>query len=81
MTTELNSKDKFNLAHFYETEDFKSFTRLCDNKRLFIAEQILKVSMGEPGSSERVALLQGQFAALDFLLLEIKKIHKTAATE
>jgi hypothetical protein len=32
--------------------------------------------MGQPGSSERVAMLQGQAEAHRLMLLEIKKIHK-----
>lgn len=73
---ELGSRDKLVLAHFYETEDFKAFTRLCEIKRLKLAEQVLGTDMSTPGSTEKVSMLQGQYGALDFLLMEIRKIHK-----
>lgn len=75
---ELNSKDKLVLAHFYETEDFKAFEKLCGIKRLIVADQILKVDMSAPGAVERISMLQGQYNALEFLLLEIRKIHKNS---
>ena len=72
----MNSKDKDNLSHLYESDDYKSFVKLCNEKRLKIATQILAVNMAEAGSVERICMLQGQYHALDFLQSEIKKIHK-----
>lgn len=78
---ELNSKDKLVLAHFYETDDFKAFVKLCEVKRDKIAKQILSEDLSSSGSHEKIAMLQGQYNALEFLQLEIKKIHKNSATE
>lgn len=77
----MNIKDKDNLSHFYETDEYKSFVKFCDEKRLKVATQILSVPMGEPGAVERICMLQGQYNALEFLQLEIKKIHKERTSE
>lgn len=78
---ELTSKDKLLLAHFYETDDFKAFVKLCNVKAEATAKQILAVDMAVPGAAERISMMQGQYNALAFLQLEIKKIHKNSATE
>lgn len=73
---ELNSKDKVELALLYERPEFKSLAKWNAIKRQVFAEQLLKVDMGSAGSSERAAFLQGQAYAHEFMLMEIKKIHK-----
>lgn len=72
----MNNKDKDNLSFLYELDEYKSFVKLCSLKRLRTANEILKVNMAEPGAVERVCMLQGQFNALEFIQLEIKKYHK-----
>lgn len=72
----MTPKIKSDLAYLYELEEFKSFKKFCDMKRTKTAEQVLSVDMGAPGSSERVAMLQGQAFALEYLLLELKNLHK-----
>jgi hypothetical protein len=75
----LTTKDKEALSYIYELDEFKSFKKLCDSKRLKIAEQILNVNMADEGSAFRISMLQGQYNALEFILLEIKSIHKKMA--
>lgn len=74
---ELNSKDKLVLAHFYETEDFKAFQKLCDNHRNDIAYKLLDLDMSNPGTERVVTFLQGQALALKNIQLELRKIHKS----
>ena len=73
---ELSSKDKEALALLYERPEFKSFVKWSELKRQKCAEELLKVPMGDPGSSERIAMLQGQAYAHEISLLELRKIHK-----
>lgn len=73
---ELPAKDKEALALLYERPEFKSLQKWNDTKRLVFSEQLLKVDMSAPGSSERVSFLQGQAYAHELMLLELKKIHK-----
>lgn len=77
----MNQKDKENLSYLYDTEQYKSFIKLCNTKRTKIANEILKVDMSSHGAPERISMLQGQFNALEFLQLEIKKIHKDSMKE
>jgi hypothetical protein len=72
----LSSKDKQALATLYEYPEFKSLIKWNELKVNTIGQQIINVVMGQPGSSERVAMLQGQAEAHHLMLLEIKKIHK-----
>lgn len=72
----LTPKDKLGLAYIYELDEFKSLTHLCDDKRMRAATEMLSIDMSQPGSSNRVSMLQGQIYAFEMLLLEIKKIHK-----
>jgi hypothetical protein len=74
--TGLSSKDKQALATLYEYPEFKALIKWNENKVNSIGQQIINVVMGQPGSSERVAMLQGQAEAHRLMLLEIKKIHK-----
>jgi hypothetical protein len=69
-------KDRAALAYIYELDEFKSFKKLCLTKRAKIADQIIGCDMSQPGSSERISMLQGQAIALEFILLEIKNYHK-----
>lgn len=73
---ELPSKDKEALATLYDYPEFKALQRWSEMKRLKCAEQILGVDMSSVGSSERIAMLQGQAHAHEIMLLELKKIHK-----
>lgn len=72
----LSSKDKQALALLYEYPEFKSLEKWNESKMAEIGNQIINVVMGVPGSSERVAMLQGQANAHRIMLLELKKIHK-----
>ena len=74
--TELSSKDKKALALLYEYPEFKALIKWNELKIISAGQQIINVVMGQPGSSERVAMLQGQATAHRLMLLEIKKIHK-----
>lgn len=73
---ELTAKDKEALALLYERPEFKVFKKWSELKRAECAERLLNVPMNEPGSSERVAMLQGQALSHSLALLELKKIHK-----
>jgi hypothetical protein len=79
--TGLSDKDKQALATLYEYPEFKALVKWNELKRTQIGSQIIGVTMGQPGSSERVAMLQGQAEAHRFMLLEIKKIHKDNTKE
>ena len=72
----LSSKHKQNLALLYEYPEFKSLEAWNEAKTATIGEQLIAVDMSQPGSSERVAMLQGQANAHKVMLLELKKIHK-----
>lgn len=72
----LTSQDKENLALLYERPEFKALQKWSELKRLQCAEAIFGVAMGTPGSSERIAMIQGQATAHEVMLLELKKIHK-----
>ena len=78
---ELNAKDKEALALLYERPEFKSLVKWNELKRRAFLDQIVQVTMGQPGSSERVAMLQGQAYAHQLMLLELKKIHKEQAAK
>lgn len=69
-------KIKEALALLYEYPEFKALEKWSEAKRLECAEQLIKIPMGQPGSSERVAMLQGQSYAHEVMLLELRKIHK-----
>ena len=73
LTVGLSPKVQSDLATFYESDQFTAFTKLCESKREKIAIQILATDARE---SAQIAILQGQYNALEFLLLEIKSIHK-----
>jgi hypothetical protein len=79
--TGLNSKDKQALATLYEYPEYKALIKWNETKINEIGSQIISVVMGQPGSSERVAMLQGQANAHRFMLLELKKIHKDNTKE
>ena len=79
--TGLSDKDKQALATLYESPEIKALVKWKELKRTQIGSQIIGVTMGQPGSSERVAMLQGQAEAHRFMLLEIKKIHKDNTKE
>lgn len=72
----LTSKDKEALALLYDKPEFKTLIKWSEIKRLRCAEELLNVNMGQEGSSERIAMLQGQAEAHRIMLLELKKIHK-----
>lgn len=74
--TGLTSKDKEDLALLYERPEFRALKKWSDIKKLKCAEELLKVPMGTQGSSERIAMLQGQAYAHEIMFLELKKIHK-----
>lgn len=69
-------KVKENLALLYDYPEFKALEKWSEVKRAQVAEELLKVTMGAPGSSERIAMLQGQAYAHEVMLKEIRKIHK-----
>lgn len=69
-------KIKADLALLYEYPEFKALEKWSDLKRVAVAEQMLKVNMGDPGASEQIAMLQGQAYAHSVMLLELRKIHK-----
>jgi len=79
--TGLSDKDKQAFATLYEYTEIKDIVKWNELKRTQIGSQIIGVTMGQPGSSERVAMLQGQAEAHRFMLLEIKKIHKDNTKE
>ena len=79
--TGLSDKDKQALATLYEYPEFKSLVKWNELKQAAVGTQIIGVVMGQPGSSERVAMLQGQAEAHRLMLLEIKKIHKDNTKE
>lgn len=72
----MTPKIKSDLAYLYELDEFKSFKKFCDIKRMKAAEKVLNIDMSSAGSSEKVAMLQGQTLALEYIFLEIKNIHK-----
>jgi hypothetical protein len=72
----LTPKIKEDLALFYDTDQFKSFQKFCNQKRDKIMRQLLSHDMSAPNSDKVVSMLQGQAHALEFLQLEIRKIHK-----
>jgi hypothetical protein len=74
---ELLPKDRAALAFIYELDEFKSLKKWADAKYVETAKQLLKVDMGQPGAPARVGMLQGQAYAFEFMMLELKKIHKT----
>jgi hypothetical protein len=73
---ELNAKDKAQLAEIYDHPGFKSFEKLCNMKRGKIAAQAMGTDMSAANSGNVIAMLQGQYHALDFIQLEWKKIWK-----
>lgn len=79
--TELSSKDKQALALLYEFNEYKALVKWSELKRLTVAAQILKVDMSQPGSPERVSFLQGEAYAHEYMLKEVKKIHKDNTKE
>lgn len=72
----MTPKIKSDLAYLYELPEFQSFKKLCELKRMKAIEQILGTDMSSPGSREKIAMIQGQALALQYILLEMKKIHK-----
>jgi hypothetical protein len=72
----LSSKDKQALALLYEYPEFKALERWNEYHRQKCATQMIGVVMGQPGSSERIAMLQGQAEAHRVMLEELRKIHK-----
>lgn len=72
----LSHKVKEDLARLYEYPEFKALEKWNENKRQSCADQTITVPMGQPGSSERIAMLQGQAEAHRLMLLELRKIHK-----
>ena len=74
--TGLPLKIKEDLARLYDYPEFKSLIKWNELKRQSCAEQMINVVMGTPGSSERIAMLQGQAEAHKLMLFELKKINK-----
>jgi hypothetical protein len=73
---ELSSKIKEQLALLYERPEFKALEAWNNLKQQACMEQMIGVVMGQLGSSERIAMLQGQAEAHRLMLLELRKIHK-----
>ena len=73
---EIPPKIKEALATLYDYPEFKALEKWSELKRIDCADQLIRVPMGTPGSSERVAMLQGQAEAHRVMLLELRKIHK-----
>jgi len=78
---DIPKKLKEGLALLYEHPEFKNLERWNQLKILEAAEQIVKVNMQEVRSETRVAFLQGQSYAHEYMLKEIKKIHKEIAKD
>lgn len=78
---ELSPKAKEALALLYDYPEFKALEIWNQVKREALASQILKIDMSSRGSSERIAFLQGQACAHEFMLLELKKIHKEQSAD
>ena len=74
-------KVKEALALLYEYPEFKALEKWSEAKRAQVAEQLLAVTMGVAGSSERIAMLQGQAYAHEVMLKELRKIHKDVTTK
>ena len=72
----LTPKIKEALALLYEYPEFKALEAWNKYHAAKCMEQMVKVIMGQPGSSERIAMLQGQATAHSLMLEEIRKIHK-----
>lgn len=64
------------LAYLYELPEFQSFKKYCEDKRAKYADAVLGVDMSEPGAPMKVAMLQGQAYAYEYIMLEFKNIHK-----
>lgn len=77
----MNAKDKENLAYLYEIEQFKSFSKLCKQISDRALKELLKIDPTEPNAISRVAFIQGQAKSLEWLQLQIKKIHKDSMKE
>lgn len=69
-------KIKEQLALLYDRPEYKALEKWSEMHRLECTEQMTQVVMGQPGSSERIAMLQGQAEAHRIMLLELKKFHK-----
>jgi hypothetical protein len=69
-------KIKEQLALLYDYPEFKALEKWSELHRQACADQMIGVPMGEQGSSERIAMLQGQAEAHKIMLLELCKIHK-----
>lgn len=77
----LTSKNKEELAYIYELDEFRSFKKLCSNKRANLATKILGLDPSQPDFPTQAAMLQGQYYALEYLLLEMKKLSKNQSKE
>lgn len=73
---ELPPKIKEQLALLYDYPEFKALEAWNKHHMHKCMDQMVKVVMGQPGSSERISMLQGQAEAHSLMLKEIRKIHK-----
>ncbi len=75
--TGLSGKERTALSYLYELPEFKAFQKLCTLKRQKAADLIIQQDMSVTGADVRISMLQGQVYALEMIVLEMRKIHKT----
>lgn len=78
---ELSSKIKEQLAILYDRPEFKALEAWNKHHAQKCMDQMVKVVMGQPGSSERISMLQGQAEAHNLMLKEIRKFHKETSKD
>ena len=76
--TELNSKDRIELAMIFESPTYKSLKKWLENERLNIATKLL---VWPAEDVKEIAKFQGQAEAFKNLHLELKKISDSLSKQ
>lgn len=74
--SDIPAKVKEGLALLYEHPEFKNLEKWSEIKKLESMNAILGINMQDLRAETRVAFLQGQAYAHEYMMKELRKIHK-----